>query len=77
VCRASCSPIGCSFAFVHFTASSFFTEATSYSASVSPRVVLVDGQRLAELMIDYNVAVTNRQSYDVKRVDGDYFGEDE
>jgi restriction system protein len=59
-----------------FTASGFSTEAEQYAASVSPRVVLVDGQRLAALMADHDVGVTARETYTVKRVDGDYFGEE-
>jgi len=59
-----------------FTASAFSGEAREYAASVSPRVVLVDGQRLAALMIDYNIGVSDRETYPVKRVDSDYFGDD-
>jgi restriction system protein len=58
------------------TASSFSADAREYAATVSPRVVLVDGARLAELMIDHNVGVTARETYTVKRIDSDYFGED-
>jgi len=60
-----------------FTASTFSREAREYAASVSPRVVLVDGERLASLMIDFNVGVSERETYTVKRVDSDYFGGDE
>jgi len=35
-----------------------------------------DGKRLAELMIDFNVGVSSRALYDVKRIDGDYFNEE-
>lgn len=59
-----------------FTASAFSGEAHTYVANVSPRVVLIDGDRLAELMIDHKVGVTDRETYAVQRVDGDYFGED-
>ena len=59
-----------------FTASAFSTEAQQYAASVSPRVVLVDGERLAALMIDHNVGVSARETYAVKRVDSDYFGDE-
>lgn len=59
-----------------FTASAFSSEAQQYAASVSPRVVLVDGERLAALMIDYNVGVSDRETYAVKRVDSDYFGDE-
>ena len=60
-----------------FTASTFSGKAQEYAASVSPRVVLVDGERLASLMIDHNVGVSERDTYAVKRADSDYFGGDE
>jgi restriction system protein len=59
-----------------FTASTFTSDARSYAATVSPRVILVDGQRLAELMVDHDVGVSVRDTYTVKRIDGDYFGEE-
>jgi len=59
-----------------FTASTFSSEAREYAATVSPRVILIDGERLAELMMDYNVGVAAREAYEVKRVDRDYFGDD-
>jgi restriction system protein len=37
---------------------------------------LVDGERLAALMIDHNVGVSDRDTYTVKRVDSDYFGDE-
>ena len=49
----------------------------AYAAGVSPRVILVDGERLAELMIDHNVGVSDRETYAVKRVDSDYFGDED
>lgn len=59
-----------------FTASNFSREAQEYAATVSPRVVLVDGERLAALMIDNNVGVSERETYSMKRVDAAYFGEE-
>lgn len=59
-----------------FSASSFSAEAHEYAGSVAPRVVLVDGERLAALMIDHNVGVIDGESYAVKRVDSTYFGDD-
>jgi restriction system protein len=59
-----------------FTASTFSADAQEYAANISPRVVLVDGELLADLMITHNVGVSERETYHVKRVDGDYFGED-
>jgi restriction system protein len=59
-----------------FTASNFSSDAEAYAASVYPRVILVDGERLAELMIDHDVGVSVRETYPVKRVDSDYFGDE-
>lgn len=61
---------------VIFAASTFTPDAVSYAETVSPRVILVDGERLAELMIDHNVGVSDRDTFHVKRLDSDYFGED-
>lgn len=57
--------------------SAFSREAIEYSDGVTPRVVLVDGQRLAELMIDHGVGVTVEHRYEIKRSDLDYFVRDE
>jgi hypothetical protein len=59
-----------------FTASSFSAEGRDHTASVSPRVVLIDGAQLAALMIDRNVGVSDREIYAVKRLDNDYFGDE-
>lgn len=40
------------------------------------RVILIDGELLANYMIQYNIGVTERQSYKMKAVDSDYFTED-
>ena len=59
-----------------FTSSSFTSGAQDYVANVSPRVILVDGQRLAALMIDHDVGVSTREVLRLKSVDSDYFGEE-
>jgi restriction system protein len=59
------------------TTSSFSRDAVDYADSVNPRVVLVDGKQLAELMFDHGVGVSVESSYEIKRVDLDYFGADE
>ena len=46
-----------------FTASAFSADARSYANSVSPRVILVDGERLAALMIDHNVGVSEPETH--------------
>lgn len=52
---------------------SFSAAAVNFCGQVSRRVVLIDGARLADLMIRHNVGVRVKQSYQVKRVDMEYF----
>jgi restriction system protein len=58
---------------VFITTSSFTPQAVEFVRSVE-RIVLVDGARLAELMIDHEVGVTLRPLR-VPRLDSDYFEE--
>jgi restriction system protein len=62
---------------IFITTSSFTADAQSYAGNIDNRIVLIDGQTLANLMIDYDVGVTRAQSYDIKRLDSDYFLVDE
>jgi len=61
---------------VFITTSSFSKDAQAYVKSIGTRVVLIDGEQLAEYMIDFGVGVTDVVSYHVKRVDIGYFGEE-
>jgi restriction system protein len=58
---------------IFLTTSKFSPEARNYAAGVSSRVILIDGSRLAELMIDHNVGVNTRDAYEIKEVDLSYF----
>lgn len=60
---------------VFITTSTFSREALDYVIGLTPRVVLIDGTRLARLMIRYAVGITTRQTFDLKRIDSDYFEE--
>jgi restriction system protein len=62
---------------VFITTSSYSREAITYAESVSPRVILVDGKELAELMIDHGVGVSVTTRYEIKRIDLGYFGVEE
>jgi restriction system protein len=62
---------------VLITTSHFTSDAIRYAEGVSARVILIDGLRLAELMIDWGVGVTETTRYELKRVDGDYFPEEQ
>lgn len=61
---------------VFITTGSFAQSAVDYAVGIDPKVILIDGRRLAEFMIDYNVGVTTREIYEVKKIDSDYFVED-
>lgn len=58
---------------IFITTSSFSEGARKYAQDVNYKVVLIDGNRLAELMMDYDVGVTTVNSYHIKRVDSDFF----
>lgn len=58
---------------IFITTSSFSADAVNYVSSIDTKIVLIDGKRLAELMIDYDVGVTTVTSYQLKRIDSDYF----
>ncbi len=60
---------------VLITTSRFSQDAVEYVEKIEKRIILVDGQQLAELMIAHEVGVSNVMSYIVKRVDQDYFEE--
>ena len=59
---------------IFITTSTFSNEAVNYVSNIDSKVVLIDGRRLAKLMIDYDVGVTTVSTYQLKRVDSDYFG---
>ena len=60
---------------VFITTSSFSKEAIDYMPRNETKIVLINGEQLAQFMIDYNLGVTVQQTYEVKRMDNDYFGE--
>lgn len=43
---------------------------------IDSKIILIDGEELAELMIDYNVGVSIAANYEIKRIDSDYFSEE-
>jgi restriction system protein len=61
---------------VFITTSAFTQEAIAYAAGIDSKVVLIDGLRLAQLMIDFNVGVSAAHTYEIKRIDSDYFAEE-
>jgi restriction system protein len=60
---------------IFITTSRFTSAAREYAGRIDTKVVLIDGERLTDLMIDHDVGVSMLTTYEVKRVDSDYFGE--
>ncbi len=57
-----------------FITTSYFTkEAMEYAKNLSHPIVLINGSELAKLMIEYGVGVQTNYSYDIKKIDNDYF----
>jgi restriction system protein len=61
---------------IFITTSDFTSEARAYADKIDLKIVLLGGAEVADLMIDYDLAVAKVASYDVKRVDEDYFSEE-
>lgn len=61
---------------VFITTSQFSQDAKAYVERLDMKIVLIDGEQLAQLMIDYGVGVAEKISYSVKRIDEDYFTEE-
>ena len=60
---------------VFITTSSFTKEALSYKPMNGIKIVLIDGVQLANYMIDLNLGVSVRQTYEIKKLDTDFFNE--
>ena len=61
---------------IMITTSNYTKEAVEYVQKIEKRIVLIDGDRLGELMLDYSVGVSTVAHYDVMKIDTDYFIED-
>ena len=60
---------------VFITTSHFTQAAEEYIKNIETKVVLIDGERLTDLMMDYDIGVTEQTTYKIKSLDTDYFGE--
>jgi restriction system protein len=58
---------------VFITTSSYSKDAIEYAEIINSKIILVDGEELAGLMIDHNVGVSTMGMYELKRIDNDYF----
>lgn len=62
---------------VFVTTSTFSREASEYARHLRERVILIDGRRLGELMIEHSVGVRLNRAIEFKKIDEDYFDEED
>ncbi len=58
---------------VFITTSSFSQEAVDFSESIGSKIILIDGDKLAQLMIEFSIGVSTIGQYLIKQIDSDYF----
>ncbi|MBY0404461.1 MAG: restriction endonuclease, partial [Cyanobacteria bacterium] len=61
---------------IFITTSRFTQEAKDYVERISARIILLNGEELAQLMIDHNVGTSEYERYIIKKIDLDYFSEE-
>lgn len=61
---------------IFITTSDFSREAVDYASRIDSKIVLIDGEFLWNLMIDFGIGVTKTATYEIKRIDHDYFDEE-
>lgn len=60
---------------IFITTSTFTAEALEYASRIETKIILIDGARLSKLMFDHGVGVATASTYEVKRIDSDYFAD--
>jgi restriction system protein len=61
---------------VFITTSNFSKDAIAFAAQMETKIVLIDGESLAQYMIDYNLGVSPQNTFVIKKIDSDYFEEE-
>jgi len=61
---------------IFITTSTFTKDAREYAVNLEAKLILIDGERLADLMIQYGLGVSTTMVYEIKKVDSDYFNEE-
>jgi restriction system protein len=61
---------------VFITTGAFTRDAEQYVSTIDPKVVLIDGSKLVDLMIDHNLGVSIVDTYEIKKIDSDFFFEE-
>lgn len=62
---------------IFITTSNFSIQAIDYCKKLSnQKIILINGEKLTELMIEFNVGTFIEQTYEIKKIDMDYFSEE-
>jgi restriction system protein len=61
---------------IFITTSRFTKEALAYADKLECKVILIDGWQLVKLMSEYNIGVSTAATYEIKKIDSDYFTEE-
>lgn len=61
---------------VFITTSNFSNEALDYVSRIDNKIILIEGKQLTELMIEHDIGVSKMVTYELKKIDSDYFSED-
>jgi len=62
---------------VFITTGTFANGAIEYVKTIDPKVILIDGNKLTEYMIDFNLGATTSTIFEIKKIDSDYFEEED
>jgi len=60
---------------VYITTSDFTSEAKDFASKIENKIVLINGEQLAQYMINFNIGVSIEETYEIKKIDLDYFEE--
>ena len=60
---------------IFITTANFSKEARDYVSKIDSKIILIDGEQLTKLMIDHGLGVTPIATYEIKKMDSDYFTE--
>jgi len=60
---------------IFITTSCFSKDAVEYASKIDNKIVLIDGERLTQLMMDHNIGVSIIDKFEIKKIDSDYFSE--
>lgn len=62
---------------IFITTSWFTSDALDFVKNLDSKIVLIDGEMLTDLMIEFNLGVSTYKSYELKKIDSDYFVEED